>query len=119
MLLIDVDDHRRFDKEARPELFTATGDGRAAFTAHFNVTGDPLLLSGRDQWTHLHTRVQAVAELHGAGNTGDIGHDIVEMFALHIQPGTCAADLALIEENRAGGACCSVAQIGVGHDNGR
>ncbi|MNE66049.1 hypothetical protein D3C80_1615780 [compost metagenome] len=119
MVLIDVGDHRWFDKETRPEPVATAGNGCAAFTTHVDIARDPLLLAGRDQWPHLYTRVQAIAEFHGAGNAGDIGHDIVEVFALHIQPGTGTADLTLVKEDGVGGARCGTVQVGVGHDDSR
>ncbi|MOA06009.1 hypothetical protein D3C78_1256260 [compost metagenome] len=119
MLLIDVDNHRRLDEEPRAELLTAAGNGRTALTAHFDVVVHPLLLPGGDQRAHFHTRIQAVAQLHGVGDAGDVGHHIVEMLALHIKPGASAADLALVEENRTGRTRCGAVEVSVGHDDGR
>ncbi|MNQ39744.1 hypothetical protein D3C85_533730 [compost metagenome] len=119
MLLIDIDNHRRLDEEPRAKLLAAAGDGRAAFPALFDVPVDALLLARRDQGPHVDARVQAVAEFHGVGDVADVRHHIVEVLALHIQPRACAADLALVEENRAGSPGRGGFQVGVGHDDGR
>ena len=118
MLLIDVDDHRWLDEKTRPELLAAAGNGRTAFPAFFDIAIHPRLLTRRDQRPHVDARVQAVAEFHGIGDAGDVRHHIVEMLALHIQARPCAAHLALIEENRAGGAGGGAWQVGIGHDDG-
>ena len=58
MLLIDIDDHRRFDEKSRPELLTAARDGRATFPALFDVPVYALLLTRRDQWPAAPSRIR-------------------------------------------------------------
>jgi len=118
VLLVDIDNHRPLDEKPWPELLAAAGDGRATFPAFFDVPVHPFLLASGNQRPHLDAWVQTVAEFHGIGDVGDVRHHIVEMLALHIQPGACAADLALIEENCAGGPGCGCSQVGIGHDDG-
>ncbi len=118
MLLVHIHYHRRLDEIPRAELFAAAGDGGAAFAAHLDVAIDPLLLARGNQRAHLDAGVQAIAQLHGIGDAGDVGHHLVEMLALHIQPGAGAAHLALVEEDRAGSPGRGAGQIGVGHDDG-
>ena len=119
MLLVHIDNHGRFNKKTGPVLLAATGNGGAAFAAHFNVMRDTFLLAGGNQRAHVYAGIQAVAQLHGVGNVGNIGHHIVEMLALNIQPRTGAADLALVEEDGTGRPGSGAFQVGVGHDDGR
>ncbi|MNF71767.1 hypothetical protein D3C84_537240 [compost metagenome] len=118
MLLVDVDDDRWLDEVARAEACAATGDRGTQFAAEVDVAADAVLLLGGDQWAHLHTRVQTVAQLHAVGDASDVGDHVVEVLAVHIEARAGAAHLALVEEYGGGGTGSSLLQVGVGHDDG-
>ena len=120
------DPRRRVDpgEDGRGEVVAAlvAGDGHALaaggqlgplLLADAHVALDPLQLLGRDQRAHVGGGVGGRADGDPLGDVDQAGHHLVVDRPGHQQPAAGGADLALVEEDRVGGAVGGQLQVGV------